>query len=76
VAGFGVHFHDHAWHMHLCGCLSGGITIIFRVDALVAGIIPGSYSFRSMHTHMSFIKVYQDLFREIESFFCSHAHAK
>jgi hypothetical protein len=38
VAGFGLHFHDHAWHMHLCGALVAGIAIIFCVDALVAGI--------------------------------------
>ena len=33
-------------------CLSGGIKIILCVDALVAGIISGSYSYKSMHlTH-------------------------
>ena len=52
VAGFSLHFHDHAWHMHLCGALVAGIAIIFCVDALVAGIISGSYSYKSMHlTH-------------------------
>ena len=38
VAGFNLHFHDHAWYMHLCGALVAGIAIIFCVDALVAGI--------------------------------------
>jgi hypothetical protein len=65
MASFSLHFHDHAWHMHLCGALVAGITIIFcvdalvagiaiifYVDALVAGIISGSYSYKSMHlTH-------------------------
>jgi hypothetical protein len=62
VAGFSLHFHDHAWHMHLCGALVAGIAIIFCVDACVAGIaiifcvdacvagiISGSYSYKSMH---------------------------
>jgi len=51
MAGFGVHFHDHAWHMRLCGCLGGGIIIIFCVDALVAGIISGSCMILSILWH-------------------------
>lgn len=56
--GFGLHSHDHAWHMYLYGALVAGYNYI-PCGALVAGIICGWLMLGAcIHTHMYVVKVY------------------